>query len=475
MILVLTLVALLAASLAGLVRWRAAILVIILISALEDPVRKLIPGAPGWMTLAPVPVFLAAMLSARARMPSWWAAFRRSFPVIAKRLFSLLILCVPAAVISVSYGPGSWQYTMLGVFSYSIIFLAIVMGFHFARNLESVRRLLVFYVTVHAVVLSGGVLQYLEWFPEWTLLGDKALGYEWIRWIPGYIIRLISGFYRSADVMGWHAATVCMIGMIMAFSETGKSRGFWIILSGWAVLGLILCGRRKMVYMIPIFLMTLIWIYFYVGRAARVLPMIGFLVIPAVSVYWVNDFLGEEGGQMHYYTSGNEGDTVWDRLSGQGFGATIETIEQAGFFGYGLGFVAPGSHHIGAPRPRVWQESGTSRVMADLGVPGFLGFLAVIAAIVNALWRITRAHLRARTPEGIFAAGLLSFFVSNLGSLAVSGQIMADSFIVIFLGLLVGIVLGFARKEFMPPEILVSRGGVAPATEYPAVAARSPV
>lgn len=451
--LLITLFAIALATLIGFARWRSVFFLLAVVAAFQDPLRKLTEGTPGWMTLLPVPVFLAAILSSRARVPTWWSEFARSNRKIAERLYLWIFLSIPAALISITYGPGSWMYTVLGVFSYSLMILSIIMGFHFARGVEVVRSLLVFYVGLHSVMLSGAVFQYLGWYQEWLVLGDKALGYEWVRFIPGYQIRLISGFYRSADVLGWHAATVCMIGMILAFSESGRARWFWILISAWAIFALFVCGRRKMVYMIPIFLMTVVWIYFYIGRAARVLPMIGFLVIPLISVYYVSDFLGEESGQIQYYTSAPEGDSAYDRLAGQGFGAAVVTLQQSGFFGMGLGFATPGSHHIKASRPRVWQESGTSRLVAELGLPGFLGFLALVVAMVSTLWKITRAHLRARTPSGIFAAGLLSMFVANLGSLAVSGQILADSFVVIFIGALVGIVLGFRRPEFMPAEI----------------------
>lgn len=319
--------------------------------------------------------------------------------------------------------------------------------------------MLAFYVIVHAVMLSGGVLQHLEIFAESKILGDSVFGNAAVRYIPGYIVKLLSGFYRSADVMGWHAAAVCTIAMILAFSSSSKHRWFWILVSGWAILALFLCGRRKMAYMIPIFLMSLTWIYFYVGRAAQVVPILGFLLIPVVSVYYVNDFLGEDSSQVHYYTSAQEGDGTFDRFSEHGFASLIETFRQSGFFGAGLGFATPGSHNISAPRPRIWQESGTSRVLVELGVPGFLGFIGVIAAIVTALWRVTRRHLLARTPAGTFAAGLMSFFVANIGSLTVSGQILADSFIVIFLGAMVGIVLGFARKPFLPQEVVSQSSG----------------
>lgn len=475
MMLALVLVIAVATTLAALAHWRSLLFLGIVLAAIQDPLRKLMPGTPGWMTLMSVPVFLAAVVSSRTRMPHWWKRFSRTFPGIASRIFLMCLLTIPAALMSLTYGPGSWQYTLLGVLSYSLIFLAVILGFHYARDLATVRRLLSYYAGVHGVVLSGAVLQYLQWFPDWLVIGDKALGHEWIRWFPGYIVHLISGFYRSADVMGWHAATVCMAGMILAFSETGRARWFWIFVSAWAVFGLFLCGRRKMVYMIPIFLMTLTWIYFYVGRAARVIPIVGFLVIPAAAVFYVGDYLGEDSAQIQYYTTAREGDTAFDRFGDHGFGSLFETYRQAGFFGHGLGFGTPGAHHIEAPRPRIWQESGTSRVLVELGVPGFLGFVAAVASIVFALWRVTRAHLRARTPVGIYAAGLLSFFVANLGSLTVSGQIMADSFIVIFLGMLVGIVLGFARAEFMPNELVARQPGVAPVPGHPPVPARAPV
>ncbi|MCC7097561.1 MAG: hypothetical protein IT472_10320, partial [Thermomonas sp.] len=39
------------------------------------------------------------------------------------------------------------------------------------------------------------------------------------------------------------------------------------------------------------------------------------------------------------------------------------------------------------------------------------------------------------------------FFIANVGSLTVSGQILADPFIASFLGLLVGVVLSIPRLD----------------------------
>jgi O-antigen ligase len=83
----------------------------------------------------------------------------------------------------------------------------------------------------------------------------------------------------------------------------------------------------------------------------------------------------------------------------------------------------------------------------ELGVPGALAFLAIMISLMLSMWRLTRKQLRERTPQSQYAAGLVAFFVANVGSLTVSGQILADPFIAAFLGILVGVALSFARPE----------------------------
>jgi hypothetical protein len=131
----------------------------------------------------------------------------------------------------------------------------------------------------------------------------------------------------------------------------------------------------------------------------------------------------------------------------QGFRSLIDTYDQQGFFGAGLGTATPGSHNLNVERPSTWQESATSRVLVELGVPGALGFLAVMFAIVLALWKLLRKLMRARSRQGHYVAGLVAFFLANVGSLTVSGQILADPFIASFLGLLVGVALSFGRPR----------------------------
>lgn len=427
--------------------WRTGILLMILIASIQDPVRKLVPGTPGWMTLATAPIFLAAVSGAILTTPGWWPRFRAQFPKIGSWLRLLILASVPAALISATYGPGSWKLTILGAFSYSLIFLAVITGYHFPRHIADVRRILAVYCVAHGIMLSGAALEFSDLFTGWKVLGSQVLGYTWRRDMWGYLVEMISGFYRSGDVMGWHAAAVAILSLVLALTSDIRKRWLWFLISGGAIFALLVCGRRKMVYMLPVFAIALMWIYWQAGRKGKTWSIAFLLAMPAASVYIVTDLLGTDATQIRYYRESS--DETLDTFQAQGFRALYDTYDQAGFWGEGLGTATPGSHHIKVARPRVWQESGPSRVLVELGVPGALGFVAVLLAILLSLWRVTRIAIVTRSPSGNYAAALMAFFIANAGSLMVSGQILADPFIASFLGFLVGLTLSCAKPSVL--------------------------
>jgi hypothetical protein len=427
-----------------LVGWRKGVALMIVLAAVQDPLRKLVPGTPGWLVLITAPVFFSMVVVSMVRTRHWWGEFRRHFPSIARLIPLLVIGALPSAVISATYGAGSWMLTLLGAFSYSLILLAILAGYHYARSVADVRHVLAVYCGVHGLVLSGAFLEHFH-LAESPLLGSAALGYEWIRWGYGYTVDMVAGFYRSADVMGWHAAAVSMLCVVLGMTARGKKRRLWLLASVVALAALLLCGRRKMVFMLPVFAVALGWIYWQAGRSARVVALLGLLAIPIVSVWLVGDVLSEQSANLRYYTGEGVNESVLSRIEVHGFGSLATTYRQSGFFGSGLGIATPGAHNLNVERPRAWQESTGSRILVELGVPGALAFLAVMVAVMLAFWREAMRLLRARLPHGNYAAGLLAFFLANVGSLTVSGQILADPFIASFLGLLVGMSLSLSR------------------------------
>ncbi len=453
--------------------WRHGIVLAIMIAALQDPVRKLVPGTPGWLALATAPVLLATILGSRMTTRAWWPSFRQTQPRVAKALLLLVLLSLPAAGISATYGPGSWMLTLLGAFSYALIFSTLVAGFHFARRPQDIRRVLAAYCIVHGLILSGAFIEHFGLLPGWRIIGADVFGFEWRRDVYGYVVHFVSGFYRSGDVMGWHAAAVTCLSLVLAFSAKGHRRTYWLLLSGTAVFALLLCGRRKMVYMLPVFAVAVLWVYWRAGRVGRVLSIIGVLSVPVSAAFVVSDWMQEQDStQIRYYTETSD-ETV-GLLQAHGLASVAESYQQAGFFGSGLGVATPGSHHLKVSRPRVWQESGPSRIMVELGVPGSLAFVLVLLAVIVTVWRVAQRLLIERSPMAPYAAGLVGFFAANAGSLTVSGQILADPFIASFLGLLVGMVLSLQRAELADPEAqeMAARRRVAEAARWIAAGQR---
>ena len=263
-------------------------------------------------------------------------------------------------------------------------------------------------------------------------------------------MHFISGFYRSGDVMGWHAAAVCCLAMTLAVPSRERWRWLWIGIALLALFALLVCGRRKMVFVLPIFMGCFVVLYWLAGRVGRRMRLLAIVLITAGVGFFFAQFLESETTYIRYYTSPSG--SLLQQVEDRSIRTVETTIRQSGFFGYGLGFATPGSHHLDVPKPHVWQEAGSSRLFAELGVPGALAFIFLVFQILRGLWSVAQNELKAGSAYGAYCAGLLAFFVSNIASLTVSGQILADPFILAWLGFLVGLLLGVARLPDDPRE-----------------------
>lgn len=427
----------------ALVGWRLAFYALAVIVAIQDPLRKLIPGTPGWVVMATGPVLIIAAVQMMLTQPQWLSAFRASYPAVVRAMGLLVLAAIPPALISATYGPGSWKFTLLGIGSYGVLLISIVMGYHIPQSITALRRMFGFYCCVSTIMFSGSFIEYLGLMRDSPVIGTEVLGMQWIRYSGDYVVDLISGFYRSPDVMGWHAAATVMLCIILALTSARGGRVWWLLLGAVALGALLLCGRRKMVFMIPVFLALVVCLYWaYAGKQSRG-ALYATLLFSVLGFSLVGNSLTDDSAQVRYYVD-NAVDSL-DQLERHAFDSVIETYNQAGFFGNGLGMATPGSHQIDAARPPAWQESGPSRVMVELGVPGFLALIMLVLSLLRAASWVTSFHLRTASPYGLYVAGLMAFFTVNVGSLMVSGQILADPFIASFIGMSLGIVLSFGR------------------------------
>jgi hypothetical protein len=416
--------------------WRWGILAALAVGLLQDPLRKMIPGTPAYLVMASLPVWIAAMVSAATTGALAPQRFLAGFPRMGKwfRVFAAYLI-IPMAI-SASYGAGTWKITLLGLVVYSSAFLVLVLGWRYPEGEDSIGWFLGSYVVLAAVLLAGGPLEAIGLSERFAAIGTEVLGHVWVTHRTGAPVYMRSGFFRGPDVMGWHAALVFMVSAILAFRSRGKSRWLWMVVAVWGVLNIWLCGRRKMLSMVPIFLGVYMALIFR-ARTIRNLLYIGAIVLLIIGLGWyfIDSYYHDTAVEAFYLTALTEAESS---LHTHGIRAVATTIRQAGFWGYGLGMSQQGIHNIQAEKPRVWQESGPGKLFAELGVPG-----AILFAVLGAVLLATAFHVvrRTRTDATFYSsAGILSVLLANLASAVVSAQIFGDPLVALLLSFLAGLL-----------------------------------
>ena len=446
-----TILLIVVACFAALRNWRWGFMAAILVGFLQDPLRKMIPGTPSYLAMASTPVWLATVVSAAFMGQLSPQRFFNTFPRLATwiQVFAVY-LCIPAAI-SASYGQGTWQITLLGGFIYATTFLVMVAGWQYPDREKDIRRFLFFYATVTAIMLMGGPLEAWGFQDRMPFLGTEMLGHIWVTYRTGAPVYMRAGFFRSPDVMGWHAALVFMVAVIMAFRAKGLARWTWIAIAVWGVLNIWLCGRRKMLSMVPIFLGAYLLLIFRFKNFRRFFTVTAtVLLILGMGWYVISSFYHDEAVEAFYLTIITDAES---RVETHGYRTVITTIQKAGFWGYGLGMSQQGVHNITAEKPQLYQESGPGKLFAELGIPGAALFLALGVILFITAYRLVR--LERREESFYFSAGIFSLLVANLASAVVSAQIFGDPLVVFLLAALTGVMLSGARHlAIKEPDLL---------------------
>jgi hypothetical protein len=430
----------------------------IIAGALQDPIRKITPGTPGYLVLSTVPIFLSMIVGGLMRNIRFWSWFRRDFKPLSKTIRLFMISLVPGAVISLTYGLGGMQLILMGILSYGVFIMGWLAGFGINRNYGEMRKILSFYCIATSVMLIGTPLEYFKLFPDSLLIGTKALEMDWIRYTGGDVIKLIAGFYRSPDVMGWHAVAAGILATVLAMTSRGGRRYAWVAVAAWCLAAAMLCGRRKMVLMFPVFCIVLIWLYLRMRHSGRAIKALGLVAVVIIAGFTFYDFFGSNEARETYYF--RQMGQIPERAKAHGIDSVIGTYRQSGFFGEGLGMAATGAHHLDIERPHIWQEGGLDRLMVELGVPGLICFIILVVVMARTILKLVRTHPNPKSEEFIFTAGLSSFFFANAGSFIVSHQIFGDPYILTFFSLLIGFILSAARTQYPSSGFVPSLKGL---------------
>lgn len=420
--------------------WRAGLFLMLLAGVLQDPVRKMMAGAPGYMVLAFTPIWF--VICVRVLLPNFshWKHFGQIFPRVNQQVMILLLaLTLAFLVLLVNYGLDAWMVGVIGAIGYTFPLLAMVVGFFLIRSGKEFDRLAWSYALFISVILVSGWLDYLGTFADWKMLGTGALGNTWVRYVTGYLVELNSGFFRSPELLGWHSAILVMLATVMVIrGRTPSAKAAWILFAVFGTLTVLISGRNKMIFMPIVFLGVVTLCFTYKSNVHRLASIaLSALVTGLVfSIVFALVNLDREYTRYIEYGTGYAS----ERLSQSTVGAVVTTFEQSGFFGEGLGTASLGKRYAGLPDLETWQESGLSRLLVELGVPGSLAAAALFLALLRTLIRLLKGMPRASPLLPVYA-GLLGILAANGASFLISHQIFGDPFIIVLTGLLLGIAL----------------------------------
>src|SRR5436190_18833554 len=114
--------------------WRQGIYLCLVFDTIRDPVRKLTEGKPIAITLAASALWLAVLLGASNRLGPRLLLVTRHLPSLRNSIALMLAAMIPAAAVSLVYYEGGWKVALIGLFSYAVPLLGVVVGYHFLRR-----------------------------------------------------------------------------------------------------------------------------------------------------------------------------------------------------------------------------------------------------------------------------------------------------------------------------------------------------
>ena len=403
--------------------WRLGIYCLTFLAIIRDPCRKLqLLETPDqdrilvFVGLAMNIVWPCMYLGLLAERPNIFSQLGQFKPL--KTAFSLFVLAlIPAALVSTFFYDGGYKVALIGLASYIVPIIGLVIGYAFIKSPVDLTRFLKFYSIFNAIAITSCFFEYSGY--EHPLLG--GINMVWIRYRTGYIVDLMSGSFRSPDILGLHAAHVVMFSLLLLTLKS--TRQHWLYLSCIAIgmLVLLMCGRRKMLAIPLVYVLAVGHILFRRNLLSRGLMLAS--VITFGSLIVGVSFLTQSGyieADYSEYASSLATESV-DRAESNIIGGIVESIRRSGLLGSGLGTATQGRYYVKSSAKHQFNEDGVSRLFAEFGVLGVFLVLIALFSIMKFIYQ--RAINTIRDKEIAFiVAGVFGIVISNGASFAYSHQ-----------------------------------------------------
>jgi hypothetical protein len=424
--------------------WRLALLMALGAGFAQDVARKLTPGEPVYMVMLFAPVFAAAVLGLMLRGGS--LSPRAMFELHPRlRAPVLVFLLVVAVQVLVTLGnTGSMMLAGIGVLVYVLPFVALVFAMYYASHSSDIGLAFGVYVLISVMFCVGVYLNVLG-YQDGVLdtVGQGLFVYP----DEGGVIKLPSGFFRSAETAAWHGATAAALaGLLVATRQFPGGAIAGALVIAFLVGAVVLTGRRKMVVELCIFAtLFAAFLAFYRRRGVR-LGML--LTLVALLAYGGQLALIPEQTEIDLRPYVSRYETVAEEASARLRNNTVDSfkwvIQRNGLFGSGAGTASQGAAQFGGGVRLVGYaaEGGLSKVLAELGVHGLLAALWVAVAVAMACHvSIRRLQDAGDLRRATLAMGLAALLLSNMAVFATASQVFGDPFVLLILGLSLGFVL----------------------------------
>ncbi|HVE71691.1 MAG TPA: hypothetical protein VNI54_10010 [Thermoanaerobaculia bacterium] len=431
---------LLASMAVALTNWRHGWIAAVICGVLQDPVRKLTPGTPAFLTMSVVAVYAVILFAALSALQRNRADFARRFPNLYSTLALFLVMLVFAAMNGLAtFGFASWQAPALSFLIYILPLPAILLGYSWLTREEHLVRFFQFYAVLTSIAMIGTLLEYLR--VRHPALGMVAMPWGYIRHLPGIEIRILSGIYRAPDVMGWHAAMLTAIGITLALRARVLTRAWpWIAVAAWGFLNCILSGRRKAVYMVAVFGLAFLWRY---ARRLTTAQIALVLMLGVSLAVVVSQIRSSSEAQVYARGAVTTPTEVLQRLEG-GF---IGTLEQNSILGAGLGAATQGVRHVtGRENDFGWQEGGLAKLTVELGLQGVIVAAILAWAVFRMLLRITAVGDIPGTSQ-LMRACLFGMVCANIGNFLASAQAYSDPVLTLMTAFITGCLFATATLD----------------------------
>jgi hypothetical protein len=448
--------------------WRAGVIVTLLFGLALDPLRKLVPEEPLYLSVLVFALVGATLLGARLR----------GAPLTLRPLFArgsvvrvpliLFLLLVGIQSVAAFANTGSPVIAAIGLVAYLGPIPGILLGFAYARSTADLRRFVRWYL-VGVTIMAAGIYLARAGY-DWKIL--DAVGVGLVAYSPtGQPLSLASGFFRAPEVAAWHLAMATCFLVMLFLSRRKVLAVVWpaAALGLYFLVALVFTGRRKGLVEIALFVLAyLACLAWFKKRALKTALMLAGLCLAGVGLFAFTD-TGDALGISPYYARGASiGMAEADRYRRFSTRAVWFTIRRTGWLGMGAGTGSQGAQYFGGGQRLVGTaaEGGLGKVVAELGLPGLVIVLVLAVALGRHLWRLARlagrggGRRRAR-----YAYGLIAFLFANAAMYAVAHQIYGDPLVLYMLGLVLGLALAMPRvregRRPRPPSPAVgSEAGV---------------